>query len=119
MLQKIESQKFGHLLRAEPFHPYVYQVGIHLLCRHDKRCKYLTFAYVFFPEFYGKPVVLAIFSRHLLQFRKGDSPVDLIGDTFLAHGLRGDTVHQQAERLLDGLQFLVYLFVHFLLILRL
>ena len=57
-----------------------------------------------------KIIILAEFLCHLFELDDGDTPVEPIVKTFLAHRLRSRTVHYQTKAALEFLYLLLYFF---------
>ena len=93
MLEKVEGRLFGNLLRGDLLHPDVYNLGQHLVGRHNHGGKNLALAHILLPEGYGKVVILAIVGSHLLESRQRYSPVEVIVNTLVAHRLCDSAVH--------------------------
>ena len=114
ILEEVEGCLFGNFLCGHLFHPDVNHLWQHDISRHHHRGEDLALTHILFPQCDGEVVVFADFIGFLAKARQGSSPVQLVIDALISHGLSNRPVHHLAERLLD--LFHLCLYVHIYLI---
>ncbi len=102
ILVEVHSGLLGYLDGLGLLHPDVDHLGQYLVGRHQHRGEYLALADVLLPQGDGEVVVLAYLVGLLAQPQDGGSPVEVVVDALVAHGLGDGAVHHLTERLLDG-----------------